>query len=79
MTREAAFIGVIRINQGIAEGRRLMSILVSDENKLLMENVPLQYQKFEKVLGKEMQSELPEHGSQDIAINLLPDVQLPAA
>ena len=44
-----------------------------------MENVPLHYQKFEKVFGKEMQSELPEHGPQDIAINLLPDAQLPAA
>ena len=52
---------------------------MSDDNKLLMENVPLHYQKFEKVFGKEMQSELPEHGSQDIAINLLPDAQLPAA
>ena len=56
-----------------------MSISMSDENQVLMENVPLHYQKFEKVFGKEMQSELPEHGSQDIAINLLPDVQLPAA
>ena len=44
-----------------------------------MDNVPLHYQKFEKVFGKEMQSELPEHGPQDIAINLLPDAQLPAA
>ena len=77
--REAAFIGVIRINQGIVEGRRLMSISMSDENKLLMENVPLHYQKFEEVFDKEMQSELPEHGPQDIAINLLPDAQLPAA
>ena len=25
-----------------------------------------------------MQSELPEHGPQDIALNLLPDAQLPA-
>ena len=50
-----------------------------DENKLLMENVPLHCKRFEKVFGKEMQSELPEHGSQDIAINLLPDAQLPAA
>ena len=56
-----------------------MSISVSDENKLLMENVPLHYQKFEKVFGKEMLSESPEHGPQDIAINLLPDAQLPAA
>ena len=44
-----------------------------------MENVPLHYQKFEKVFGKEMQFELPEHDPQDIAINLLPDAQLPAA
>ena len=56
-----------------------MSISVSEENKLLIENVPLHYQKFEKVYGKKMQSELPEHGPQDIAINLLPDAQLPAA
>ena len=60
--RKAAFIGVIRIKQESIEGRRLMSISVSNENKLLMENVPLYYQKFEKVFGKEMQSELPEHG-----------------
>ena len=39
--REAAFVRVIRINQESEEGRRLMSISVSDENKLLMENVPL--------------------------------------
>ena len=37
------------------------------------------YQKLEKVFGKEMQFELPEHGPQDIAINQLPDAQLPAA
>ena len=60
--RKAAFVGVIRIKQESIEGRRLMSISVSNENKLLMENVPLYYQKFEKVFGKEMQSELPEHG-----------------
>ena len=41
--REAALIGVIRINQELVEGRRLISISVSDENKLLMENVPLHY------------------------------------
>ena len=45
-----------------------MSISVADENKPLMKNVPLHYKRFEKVFGKEMQSELPEHGSQDIAI-----------
>ena len=44
-----------------------------------MENVPLHYQKFKKVFSKEMQSELPEHGPQDIAINLLSDAQLPPA
>ena len=52
MIREAAFIGVIRINQELVEGRRLMSISVLDENKILMENVPLHYQKFEKVLRR---------------------------
>ena len=77
--REVAFVGVIRINQESVEGRRLMSISVSDENKIVMENVTLHYQKCEKVFGKEMQSESPEHGPQDIAINLLPDAQLPAA
>ena len=41
--REAAFVGVIRINQESVEGRRLMSISVSDENKLLMENAPLHF------------------------------------
>ena len=77
--REAAFVGVIRIKQESVGGRCLMSVSVSVENKLLMENVPLHYQKFEKVFGIEMQSELPEHGPQDIAINLLPDAQLSAA
>ena len=30
-----------------------------------MKNVPLHYKRFAKVFGKEMQSELPEHGSHD--------------
>ena len=77
--REAPYVRVIRINQESVEGRRLMSISVSDENILRMENVPLHYQKFEKVFGTEMQSEFPEHGPQNIAINLIPDAQLPGA
>ena len=77
--REAAFVGVIRINQQLVEGQRLMSISVSNGNKLLMENVPLHNKRFEKVFGKEMQSELPKYNPQDIAINLLLDAKLPAA
>ena len=37
--REAAFVGVVRIKQESIEGRRVMSISVSDKNKLLMDNV----------------------------------------
>ena len=40
-----------------------MSISVSDENKLLMENVPLHYKKFEQGLGKVVQSVLQEQGT----------------
>ena len=56
-----------------------MSLSVAEEDKLVMENVPSHYGDFKEVFGKDMQSELPEHGPQDIAINLLPDTELPSA
>src|SRR4029077_6705717 len=55
------------------------SITISAEDQLLLENVPVYYHEFHKVFGKEMQSVLPEHGPQDIAINLKPDATLPSA
>ena len=75
---QAAFVGVITIKRDDLEPQ-IMSISIADENKILMENVPIHYTEFSQVFGKEMQSELPEHGPQDIAINLLPNSELPAA
>jgi hypothetical protein len=58
---------------------KIMSLSVIEEDKLIMENVPSYYGDFKEVFGKDMQSELPAHGPQDIAINLLPDTELPSA
>ena len=76
--KQAAFVGVITIKRDDF-GAQVMSISIADENKILKENVPIHYTEFCQVFGKEMQSELPEHGPQEIAINLLPDSELPAA
>ena len=76
---EAAYVGIITISSVNEHGIRIMSISIEEENKILMENVPVFYTEFHKVFGKEMQTELPEHGPQDIAINLLPNSELPAA
>ena len=75
---QAAFVGVITIKRDDF-GAQVMSISIVDENKILIENVPRHYTEFSQVFGKEMQSELPEHGPQDIAINLLHHSELPAA
>ena len=48
-----------------------MSISVGNANKILLENVPIYYQDFAKVLGTAMKSALPEHGHQDIYIDLI--------
>ena len=61
------------------KGNRVMSINISDEDKVLMENVPVYYHEFHKVFGKEMQLAFPAHGPQDIAINLKPNSVLPTA
>ena len=76
---EAAYVGIITISSVNEHGIRIMTISIEEENKILMENVPIFYTEFHKVFGKEMQTELPEHGPQDIAINLLPNSELPAA
>ena len=54
-----------------------MSLSVAEEDKLVMGNVPSNYGDFKEVFGKDMQFELPNHGPQDIAINLVPDTELP--
>ena len=61
------------------KGKRVISISMADENKILMESVPLYYHNFNRVFGKEMQAALPEYGPHDISIDLIPDGKLPQA
>ena len=75
---EVAYIGIITISSINEHGIRIMSISIEEENKILMQNVPIFYIEFHKVFRKEMQTELLEHGPEDIAINLLPNSELPA-
>ena len=55
---------------------KIISLSVAKEDKLVMENVPSYYSDLKEVFGKDMQSELPKHSPQDIAINFLPDTEL---
>ena len=73
---QAAFVGVITIKRDDF-GAQIMSISIADENKIFMGNVLIHYTEFSQVFGKEMQTELPEHGPKDIAMNLLPNSELP--
>ena len=56
-----------------------MLLSVTEEDKLEMENISSYYGEFKEVFGKDIQSELAEHGPQDITINLQPDTELPHA
>ena len=55
-----------------------MSISTADSDKILLEDVPVFYHEFSKVFGKEMQTALPQHGPQDIFIDLMPNTEPPA-
>ena len=51
---------------------------MDDKNTHLDASVPAFYHEFEKVFGKEIQSALPEHGQQDCAIELFPNMEPPS-
>ena len=79
MLEGAAYVGMITIkNEWMDDGQRLMSISVADADKILLENIPIYYPEFAKVFGTAMQAALPEHGPQDISIDLMPNTETPS-
>ena len=77
--KRAAYVAMIMVyNQWTEEGKRVMSIPTADSDKILLDNVLVFYHEFFKVLGKEMQTPLPQHGPQDIAIDLMPNTDPPS-
>lgn len=55
-----------------------MSISAADSDKILLQDVPVFYHECGKVIGKEMQMALPQHGPQDIFIDLMPNTDPPS-
>ena len=77
--KRVAYVGMIMVyDQWTDEGKRVMSISTADSDKILLEDVPVFYHEFSKVFGKEMQTALPQHGPQDISIDLMPNTEPPS-
>ena len=77
--KRAAYVGMSMVyDQWTEEGKRVMSTSTPDSDKILLEDVPVLYHEFSKVFGKEMQMALPQHGPQDIFIDLMPNTDPPS-
>ena len=55
-----------------------MSISAADSDKILLQDVPVFYHECGKVIGKEMQMALPQHGPQDISIDVMSNNKPPS-
>ena len=56
-----------------------MSISIADSDKIVLQDVSVFYYEFSKVFRKEMQMALPQHGPQDISIDLMTNAKPPSS